>query len=81
LVSELFLKHNAPSPTNSIKFFLSLYETTLLQGHPGRGADFLLVPVKIHAYAIAHKANAKSPRRYCMGCGKMGTMGEGYIVM
>ncbi|MEH2233296.1 MAG: hypothetical protein V7K71_27280, partial [Nostoc sp.] len=28
-VSELFLKHNAPSPINCTKFFLSLYETTL----------------------------------------------------
>ncbi len=28
-VSELFLKHNARSPINSIEFFLSLYETTL----------------------------------------------------
>jgi len=31
LVCELFLKHNAPSPINCTKFFLSLYETTLLR--------------------------------------------------
>ncbi|MBD2609662.1 hypothetical protein H6G81_35570, partial [Scytonema hofmannii FACHB-248] len=30
-VSELFLKHNAPSLINYTKFFLSLYETTLLR--------------------------------------------------
>ncbi len=37
LVSELSLKHNAPYPTNSTKFFLCLYETTLLPFNPGRG--------------------------------------------
>ncbi|MBD2724973.1 transposase [Nostoc sp. FACHB-892] len=30
LVSELFFKHNVPYPTNSKRFFLCLYETTLL---------------------------------------------------
>ncbi|WP_144238227.1 ISAs1 family transposase, partial [[Scytonema hofmanni] UTEX B 1581] len=36
-VSELFLKHNAPSLINYTKFFLSLYETTLLP-YSGKGS-------------------------------------------
>ncbi|WP_414584845.1 hypothetical protein [Scytonema sp. PCC 10023] len=60
-----------PLPRIAIAFIRRQSWSPPLQDHFERGADFLLVPVKIHAYAyaIAHTANAKSPRRYCMEWG------------